>query len=185
MTEHAIEWDECGRERIARYDVFSVSASLARSPRTGEMMSFNVVEMADCVQVVPVTEAGKIVMAHQYRHGAGMPSLEFPAGRMEPGETPADAAARELLEETGYVAESITLMQTVRPDPAILTNRIHVLSARACVRVREPVQDEGEAVLVRIVPPDEVDRLIRDGVIHHSVTIAAWFFFSRFPELRP
>lgn len=185
MNRHAIEWDELGRERVAQYDVFGVSASRARSPRTGQVMSFNVVDMADCVQVVPVTGTGDILMVHQYRHGAAMPSLEFPAGRMEAGESPIDAAARELLEETGYVAESITLMQTVRPDPAILTNRIHVLAASACVHARESEQDPGEAVHVRMVAPDDVDRLIRAGDIHHSVTIAAWYFFSRFPELRP
>lgn len=184
MSEHAIEWAELGRRRLAQYDVFSVSESRARSPRTGQVMTFNVVEMADCVQVVPATKTGEIVMVHQYRHGAAMPSLEFPAGRMEPGESPIDSAKRELLEETGHAAESIRLLRTVRPDPAILTNRIHVLAASACVRVREPAQDEGEAVHVRIVSPDEVDTLIRDGVIHHSVTIAAWYLYSRFPELR-
>lgn len=185
MNHHAIEWQELGRERIASYDVFGVSESRARSPRTGQVMSFNVVEMADCVQVVPVTATGGVVMVRQYRHGAAMPSLEFPAGRMEAGESPVEAAARELLEETGFTAEAIAFMQTVRPDPAILTNRIHVLAASACVHASEPTQDEGEAVHVHIVSPDEVDQLIRDGAIHHSVTISAWYFYSRFPELRP
>lgn len=185
MKEHAIEWEELGRERVARYDVFDVSQSRARSPRTGQVLSFNVVEMADCVQVVPVLTTGDILMVRQYRHGAAAPSLEFPAGRMEPGESAADAAARELREEAGFAAQDIRLMQTIRPDPAILTNRIHTLVARACERVCEPSQDEGEAVQVEVVRPDDVDRLIRDGAIHHSVSIAAWYFFLRHVETGP
>jgi len=179
---HAVEWEELGRRSIARYDVFGVAERRARSPRTGQILSFNVVEMPDCVQVVPITRTGDVLMVEQYRHGAAMASLEFPAGRIEPGETPAEAAARELLEETGYVADSIVPMHTVRPDPAILTNRIHLLAATACARTREPAQDEGEAVHVRIVSPTDVDALIRDGLVHHSVTITAWYFHTRLHE---
>ena len=76
-------------------------------------------------------------MVRQYRHGAGQLTLETPGGLIDPGETPAEAAARELLEETGYAADEIVSLGAVNPNPALFSNRLHGFLARGAQRVRE------------------------------------------------
>ena len=63
---------------------------------------FYVLEYPDWVNVIAITEDGKFVMERQYRHGLGKTCFEIPAGVIEEGEDPLDAAKRELMEETGY-----------------------------------------------------------------------------------
>ncbi len=65
---------------------------------------YYVLRGADGVIILPVTEDGRFVLVRQYRHARGRMSLEFPAGQIDDGETPEQAARRELLEETGFTA---------------------------------------------------------------------------------
>ncbi|HEX9105971.1 MAG TPA: NUDIX hydrolase, partial [Longimicrobiales bacterium] len=131
--------------------------------------------VADWVNVVPFTGDGHVVMVEQYRFGAGILSLEFPAGILEAGEEPAAGGARELREETGYQPAAVTNITSVYADPALQDNRLHVVVARGCTRSAAPDQDEGEDVHVRLVAVQDVPRLIREGKIVHALAIAAWF----------
>ena len=70
-------------------------------------------------------------MVRQYRHGANRITLETPGGLVDPGETPAEAAAREMLEETGYQAREIISLGGINPNPAIFSNRLHAFPYRA------------------------------------------------------
>ena len=91
-------WTELGREKLHDCKVFDVSRTLSRSPRTGEIHPFYRIDAAEWVNVVALTPGGEIVMVRQYRHGSGEITLEIPGGMVDPGERPASAAARELLE---------------------------------------------------------------------------------------
>jgi 8-oxo-dGTP pyrophosphatase MutT (NUDIX family) len=74
------------------------------------------------VSVLALTPAHEAVLIHQYRHGVGRVVLELPAGSMDAGEDPAQAAARELMEETGYRAEEVAVLGSAYANPASQTN---------------------------------------------------------------
>jgi len=82
------------------------------------------------VVVLPHLPDGRIVLVRQFRYAARKALWELVAGSLEPGETPAQAARRELLEETGYRAESFKLLFSVYPSPGFLNERMHMVEAR-------------------------------------------------------
>ncbi len=131
------EWEVVETEQLQECRVFSVSRSMARSPLTGKTHPFFRIEADEWVNVVPVTPDDELVMVRQYRHGSREITLEIPGGIVDPGEAPAEAAARELLEETGYRARRVEAIGSVNPNPALFGNICHTFVGEDAVRVGE------------------------------------------------
>lgn len=175
-------WDCIENEVVGEYDAFSVRRHVMRSPRTGDLHAFHVVEVPTCVQVIPFTPDGRVVLVEQFRQGVQRVSLEFPAGVVEDGEDPVATALRELEEETGYRAEAAHKLGDFDPDPAIQSNAIQIIVARGCRPDGSRDQDDGEDVEVRIVGADEVGPLIDAGRIRHAASISAWHLYERLSQ---
>ena len=88
-------WTPLETELLQECAVFTVSRTRTRSPKDGGLHDFYRIDSNDWVNIVPVTPAGEVVMIRQYRHGLRDVTLEIPGGMVDPGESPADAAARE------------------------------------------------------------------------------------------
>jgi 8-oxo-dGTP pyrophosphatase MutT (NUDIX family) len=146
---------------------------LMENPRTGERLERLVLETPDWVNVVARTAAGKFVLVRQYRFGIGRVTTELPGGLVDRGEAPRAAAARELEEETGYLAARWSALGHVEPNPAIHDNRCHQFLAEGCAQVKAQALDPGEDIQVLELDEDEVRRAIRGGEIAHSLVIAA------------
>jgi 8-oxo-dGTP pyrophosphatase MutT (NUDIX family) len=171
-----LAWQRKGSEQLADCRVFRVRRDRSADPRNGREHDFYVIEAPDWINVIPLTDADEVVLIEQYRHGAEEISLEIPGGMLDAGESPREAAARELLEETGYeaTAELVYLGKT-RPNPAIQDNWIHTFLAR-CVRFRqEPVFDGTEHTVVRLVPLERIPSLIADGTINHALVVVGFY----------
>jgi len=84
----------------------------------------------DFAVVVAITREGQLLMVRQFRPAANAITLELPAGHVEKGETPEEAARKELLEETGYEADTFELVATLSPSTARFTNRLYCFFAR-------------------------------------------------------
>ena len=178
-------WEILSSQRDRSYRVFSLRTDRARSPRTGEAHDFFVLESSSWVNVIPITPDGEVVMVRQYRHGTRDVTLEIPGGLVEDHDTPEDAARRELYEETGYRAASLTSLGYVHPNPAIQNNRCYTFLAHDVFPAGAQDQDDKEDIQVVTRPLTDIRRLIREGEITHALVVVAFyrFFLECAPEL--
>jgi 8-oxo-dGTP pyrophosphatase MutT (NUDIX family) len=174
-------WDVIGREQLQDCRVFRVQRATVRSPHTAEAHPFYTIDADAWVNVVATTARGELVMVRQWRHGAGKVTLEIPGGLVDPGESPAIAAARELLEETGFAAASVQPLGDVNPNPALFGNRVHTFLAENCERVGEVQNGPREETWVELVPERTLSARLRAGDIDHALVIAAlhWWRLHR------
>lgn len=168
-------WELISSRQEASYSIFNLRIDQARSPRTEELHDFFVLESSDWVNVIPLTPQREVVLIRQYRHGLREVTLEIPGGIVESGDSPLQAARRELREETGYEAAEMISLGYVHPNPAFLNNRCFSFLARDVVLAGEPQQDDKEDIGVVIRPLEEIPTLIRDGRITHSLILAAFY----------
>ena len=124
------------------------------------------------VMVVPLLDDGRLVMERQYRHPMGRVMVEFPAGKLEPGEDRLLCARRELLEETGYTAREWAHAGQLHPLIAYSTEFIDVWFARG-LSAGERRLDAGEFLDVFTAGFDELLAWCRDGLVTDGKTLAA------------
>jgi ADP-ribose pyrophosphatase len=158
-------WTVLDTEQVQDCTVFRVHRDLVRAPRSGEAHSYWRIEAAEWVNVVPVTEDGHVVMVRQWRHGTREITLEIPA------------AAREMLEESGYGGGELVPIGSLSPNPALFTNRVHSFWARGVAPIAEIENHGEEETVVELVPLADLDRRVREGDIQHALVIAALHFF--------
>ena len=177
-------WSHEDRELAADMRVFRVHRLRARSPRTGRYRTISTIEAENWVNVVALTRKHHVVLVRQFRHGTREFTVEIPGGTINKGETPADAAVRELLEESGYAGDDPIAIGVVTPNPAILNNRCHTYLIRNCRRITDPEPDEGEDIEVLTRPLREIPQMVRCGGIDHALVICAfWWLVQKYPRL--
>src|SRR6266851_4761941 len=131
------------------------------------------------VVVLPVLPDGKILLIQQYRHATRQNLWELVAGRMDPGETPRVAAARELIEETGYRAKRLRVFLDVFPTPGFLEERMFLLLADGLTE-GEAEPEEDEKIVSRAYKRTELEKMMRDGKLRDAKSIAGILYYFRF-----
>ncbi len=128
-------------------------------------------QLASWVNVFALTVDNQVILVRQPRVGMMQMTLEVPGGGIDEGEDPALAAARELEEETGYRAGAIESVGVISPNPAIMTNRLHMFLARDCFLPpdRRHFPDSNERIEVRTLPLAELDATMKQGGIHNAL----------------
>jgi ADP-ribose pyrophosphatase len=176
-------WREERSELIQRCGIFDLYRS-QRTAADGRSAGFYLLQAPAWVNVVPVLEglpaAERLIMVRQFRQGIGRTTVEFPAGLVEPGEDPREAAARELAEETGYRAASLRLIGQVAPNPAFMSNCCTTFCAEGLTAgPRRP--DPLEELEVLEIGLEEVRAGLGAGELVNSMTIVAlyWYLHQR------
>lgn len=128
--------------------------------------------------VVTDPERG-VLMLWRHRFITDTWGWEIPAGRVDPGETPAEAAAREVLEETGWRPTGLRPLVTYQPTNGLSDQRFHLFHAPGAVHVGDPV-DAGESERVEWVPEAQVRALARDGAVLDGLSLTALLYAMTF-----
>ena len=164
-------WEVLGSEPGPDLILFQTRYDLVRNPRNAKSMKAVILECADWVNIVAITPEKKIVVVRQFRFGVGKRTVEIPAGIMNPGETPEQAAMRELKEETGYTATNWKYLGWVETNPAFLNNLCHQWFALDAVKTSSVELDEGEEISVTELSLEEVQHEIERGRMRNALTL--------------
>ena len=166
-------WKRLGSERLMENRYFSVRSDRLRLPDGGIKDPYYVIERPDAAIVFPLTQSGEVVLVRQYRPPLDMMELGLPAGLVEDGESPEEAAARELSEETGYTGGKWEPLGSLASSPSLKDNWAYLFLARGVEVTTAPDPDEHELVEVVRVPVEELLNLVHSGKIISSSGVAA------------
>ncbi len=159
---------------VAKTAIFDLKKRRCTSPESGKHGEYVYLDSSSWVNVLALTERNEVVMIEQFRHGLATITLEVPGGIIDPGESPEQAGLRELREETGYAGDEAQLIGSVSTNPAIMNNWCSTVIVKPADQRGEVELDPSEEIAVRLVPLDRVDDLIRAGIIHHAMVVAAF-----------
>lgn len=174
MVKNISAWDIIDEHIYEVFRIFDIRRSRRVNPRTKQAVDFVLMRGFDWVNVIPFTTDGKIVLVEQYRHGIDEWTVEIPGGVIEEGDSPEQAALRELKEETGFFSNQIEHLGTVAANPAMQEMRCHCFVARDVTPTGNQMLDPGEDIRIVIKPVAEVLTLLNKGKISHALVVAAF-----------
>lgn len=131
-------------------------------------------ECSGAAMVVPVLDDGRLVLINQYRYLSDRFNVEFPCGGLNENESPALAAQRELLEETGFKINELVNIGSFESSRTFLKDRIHIFVASGLEKVTEQKLEQTELIEVIYRRVDEFDDMIKRGEIQDGQTLAVW-----------
>ena len=164
--------------KIYEGPVFGIRRDEVIEP-SGVRTTREVITHPGSVVVLPVLPDGRIVLIQQYRYAARQYLWELVAGRIDPGETPKEAAARELIEETGFRAKRLRVFLDVFPTPGFLEERMFILLAEG-LTAGEAEPEEDEKIISRAYSRKQLEEMIRGGKLRDAKTIAGILYYFRF-----
>jgi len=142
-------------------------------PNGLEMDDYYVSVRPNVVLTFPLTADNHVIFVRQYKHAAGDIFIELPGGVIDAHEDkPAEAAKREMLEETGYTSDDLELLLEATDNPTKDTNRMYYYLARNVRKVAAQDLDESEAIEVLKVPLHEVEQMILSGQLRVAGSVA-------------
>ncbi len=165
-------------EEIYKGPVFGVRRDEVLEPG-GLRTIREVITHPGSVVVLPVLPDGRILLVRQYRHATRQYLWELVAGRIDAGENVRQAAARELIEETGYRAQRFRVFLDVFPTPGFLEERMYILLAEK-LTAGEAQPEEDEKITAKAFAPAALAGMIRRNVLRDAKSIAGLLYYFRF-----
>ena len=156
---------------IKRETVFSTPwFNIEAKTINGSESPYYALTLLDYVSILAITNEGQVLLVRQYRPVVEVETLELPSGHVGKGETPEEAARRELMEETGYEAHDIELLGTLIPDTGRLGNKLWCFFASSVTERRDLAVEEGIELTKCTI--SELMNLIKEGKFNHALNIA-------------
>jgi len=165
-----MKWEIVSSEYLTKHPPYFVTRKdVCKKPDGTLIPAYYVVELPPCVLVFAFAEDEKVLTIKQYRHPVSQVSIELPGGFIDKGETPLEAAKREMLEETGYVFTDYEYLGKIAANPGVLDNFTHMYLARN-IESRQMQNLEGsEEITVQWYTVDELFALLSSNQIIQSL----------------
>jgi len=174
------KWKVLKSEHILRIGPWlSVRQETVELPSGKQIPTWFILEFPDWINVIALTKDGKMVMIDQYRHALGETHYEIVAGVVDEGETPLEAAKRELLEETGFGGGEWSEFMVLSPNPTNHNNHSYTFLATGVEPVTTQHQEATEDIRVHILEQSEVREMLAQGEIIQALHAAPlWKYFA-------
>ena len=166
------EVEKLESEQIFKGKVFSVERDRVKMPN-GRAVTIDIVRHSQSVVLVPVPEPGKLTLVRQYRYAVNAFLWELPAGGVDDGETPEEAARRECHEEIGLVPSTIVRLGAMYPTPGYCDEEMFFFRLSGLEKTDEKAAvDEDEDIEVQTFDLRDVREMVRRGEIRDMKTLA-------------
>ncbi len=164
-------WELIKQKAGPSLKVFDSRFEYRLNPRNGKELECLILDSKDWVNIVALTPSKDAVLVKQFRFGCASITIEIPGGVIDPGESHAEAAKRELREETGFSTNKWTYLGASEPNPAILNNLCHHWLAEDVVLNHTVSPDDGEDITVITAGLEEIKEAVNSGRIRHALAI--------------
>jgi ADP-ribose pyrophosphatase len=176
MSERMNEPEALHKTRVFDGKVFDVDRDTVRLPH-GREVTVDVIRHPPSAVILPVPEPGQIVLIRQYRYAVNRWLWECPAGSVDRGETPEEAARRECHEEIGQVPETIVRLAAMFPTPGYCDEEMFFFRVSGLSTPEENAHlDEDEDIEVRVFSLKEAREMVRRGEIVDMKTVIGLSF---------
>lgn len=169
-------WETLKQQYLIQDEWIRLRADTCRMADGTIVDPYYVLEYPNWANVIAITEEKEVVLIKQYRHALGEVDLELPGGAIDPGESPLQAARRELLEETGFEAEHMEQLCKLSPNPANHNNYSISFLATGVKRTARQQLDETEEIEVILVPLEEVKQMLARQELIQTMHVAAFYY---------
>lgn len=175
------DWKFIDRKKIFSKEFINIWEDTYNNGLDTIERSFFIIDLPDWVNIVAITEDKQVVLIRQFRFGTGGFHYEIPGGAVDKTDSSGlHSAKRELLEETGYGEGEWKHIGTISPNPAIQSNKCRTYLAKNVRKIKGPSFDENEDIEIMLAGPGDIDNMVRNGKIDHSLVICAFYFADRF-----
>lgn len=173
------KWKILKSEYLFRRPWLTVRRDCVELPDGRRNPEFYVLEYPDWVNVIAIDEDGNFVLERQYRHGLGKTCFEIPAGVIEKGETPLEAARRELQEETGYGEGEWSEIMTISGNASTTSNLSHCFVAKGVKKISGLHLDSTEDLETVLMDTASVkDLMVNDQIKQSLMAAPLWKYFA-------
>lgn len=174
---HLIETKISG-ETVHQGNFLTLKRDVVRLP-DGHQATREFVEHPGAVMILPLFDDGTVLVERQFRYPIGQVVTEFPAGKLDSGETSLECGRRELVEETGYSAREFIFMTRIHPVISYSNEFIDLYLAKGLTKGERRL-DEGEFLDLEIVEPAVLMQAVKDGSISDVKTIIGTFWLEKY-----
>ena len=182
MEERDLCWTTDSEREELDCRIFTIK-SVWREAAENRRGQFTIIDAPDWVTILPLIRNSQgnecFLIVKQFRHGSASLTKEFPAGMVDPGESPLDAAFRELEEETGCRAGNMIEIGSINPNPAFMNNCSYTYLAEGVKSNGRSNLDDHEMIEMELVPVAELAKEMGQGMYNSAISIQAWFWYLR------
>ena len=173
------KWRVIASSYLFKHKYLTIRKDSAETQTGTVIPDFFVIENPDWINVIAITDDGFFVMEEQYRHGLGIVEYELCAGMIEDGETPLEAAKRELKEETGYSGGNWELFMKSSPNPSSMNNVNYTFLATGVKKLSDQKLDSGEYINIHLITKKELlELLFNDRISEGIMQAPLWKYFA-------